>query len=214
MPNPNLQSPTAKETAGAGHAAGGGGQQVKAQHQMPAAVVKEPPRDSLRIQPGREMTAAEERILAQARADLAKQQQQREQQARLAAEREQQAAVQQRLEQAHREQLHQQQQQRERANSLRASEQQRVPPAGQPQAGHPRPGEQIPPYMRGPEQMPPYSKMEGFPSQVSPHPRVPTPQQMPDMHHDKKGKHFFSLYTMIFSQAEQVKLHLVCIYGY
>ncbi len=92
VPNRNLQSPTANETADAGHGVGGSIQLVNAQHQMSATVVKEPSRDSMRIQPARERTAAGEHTLAQ-----------------VLTEQLQQAAVQQRLEQAPHEPLIQQQ---------------------------------------------------------------------------------------------------------
>ena len=97
--------------------------------------------------------------------------------------------VQHRLEQAHREQqqqqqqLHQQQQQQHQ-RIQRGREVTEVP--HQPPLAQAR--DSLPPHMRA-EQMPPYARIDGFGSQVSPHARVPTPHA--EAHPEKKGNSSF-----------------------
>ena len=173
MPNPNLQSPPAKETAGSVHHPAAPPVQKPATHALP----QQPPQQPAHRPPVslHQISRDEHQIRAR---EMAKQQQERarlEQQIRLdrldPAQMEK--AVQRTLEQAHREQ-----QQHQHVPRSRES-QQHPQPAVQPRS-------ELPPHMRA-EQLP-YARVEGFGSQVSPHARVPTPQQNPDIHTaEKKG---------------------------
>ena len=182
VPNPNLQSPAAKETAGT--AVQPSPQvQKSATHSLP----QQPAQQSahMPIVPVHQISREEHQILAQAR-ELVKHQEQHR--ARMEQHRidpaHMEKVVQQRLEQAQREkqQVHQQQQQHQHIQRGRESrEVQHQQPAAQPRADPP-------PHMRA-EQMPSYAMVEGFGAQVSPHARVSTPQQHQEIHTvEKKGK--------------------------
>ena len=178
VPNPNLQSPTAKETVGAA-AQPTAQTQKSASHSLP----QQPPQHRPPVS-AHQISREEHQMMAR---EVVKQQ---EQLARIEQHRleridpvQMEKTVQQRLEQTHREQqqLHQQQQQHPRIQRGRGvPEVQRHQSPAQPRDG-------LPPHMRV-EQMAPYARIDGFGPQVSPLARVPTPQQHPEVHPEKKGK--------------------------
>lgn len=179
VPNPNLQSPTAKETAGAA-VQPAAQTQKSANHSMPQQPPQHRPPVSVH-----QISREEHQIMARERAKQQEPRARMEQQHRL--ERmdhvQMEKTVQHRLEQAHREQhqLHQQQQQHQRIQRGRevTEVQHQQPPA--------QPRDSLPLHMRA-EQMAPYARLDGFGPQVSPLARVPTPQQHPEVHPEKKGK--------------------------
>ena len=177
VPNPNLQSPTAKETAGAA-VQPTAQTQKSASHSLPQQPPQHRPPVSVH-----QISREEHQMMAR---EMAKQQDQR---ARIEQHRLEridpvlEKTVQHRLDQAHREQhqLHQQQQQHPRIQRGREV------PEVQHQQSSAQPRDGLPPHMRV-EQMAPYARLDGFGPQVSPLARVPTPQQHPEVHPEKKGK--------------------------
>lgn len=173
MPNPNLQSPVAKETPSAAvadhHATP---PQKPAIHSLPQQPPQHPGHRQAPVQPLRRDELTRELLVKQQ--NEMKQQLIKQQNAQI------EKAVQQRLEQ-HAQMEQQQQLQKQQLAAVRGRENRDpLPPRNE------LPRNELPPHIR--EQMPPYVRVDGFGSQVSPHARVPTPQQHPDLHVvDKKG---------------------------